>query len=194
MGFGVGWTSGDWQLHGATEYFAAVAPHVLLEVRSEDDGSGIGQPIDYSVIEERKAVLNAGVGVRWSASDRVAAFASVATNFSAAPDSVVDFLELQPVVSHTTLDTDYVLVGGGVSARTKWADFTLGVSWQGGRDNLSRAITLPGDSGGGEPNGGDPDDAVVHVDQVRFLAGFSIPAVNELVGDVVGGGAIPQGR
>ncbi len=189
VGFGAGWESGDWHFHTATEYYAAVAPHVLMEVRSGDEDEGIGQPIDYAVVEERNAVLNVGAGVRWQASDRVEAFASVATNFSAAPDSVVDFLAFEPVVSNTTNETDFVLVGGGVSARTKWADFTLGVSWQGGRDDVVRAVTLPDDdSTGDDPDDSGPPDATVRWNQVRFLAGFSIPRVNELIGDVVGGG------
>ena len=186
VGFGGGWASDDWQFHASTEYFAPVSPHVLLETRTEGDDAGIGQPIDYAVIEERNAVLNAGVGARWRASDRFALFASVATNFSSAPDSVVDFLALEPVVSHTTLEADFVLVGGGVSARTRWADFTLGVAWQGGSDGLTRRVTVP--DGSTQVRGRGPDEADLRLNHVRFLAGLSIPKVDELLGDAVGGG------
>ena len=91
------------------------------------------------------------------------------------------------MVSHTTYDTDFVLVGGGVSARTRWADFTLGVSWQGGRDDLARAVTVPDGSTPNDPGDLGPDDAIIHTDDFRFLAGFSIPRIDELIGDVVGG-------
>ena len=184
VGAGVGWSTGPWQLHAAAEYFAGVSRHVLLQTDADGDQISVGVPVDYAVVDERKAVLNGGLGVRWAGSDRIALFGSVASNLSAAPDSLVEFTRLDTLVSHTSLEIDYVLVGGGISLRTRWADFTLGATWQGGRDAMPTAVVLP--------NGRPPVDegeAVVHLTQWRFLAGVSIPMLDELLGGVLGRGS-----
>ncbi|HSM04363.1 MAG TPA: hypothetical protein VK858_07065 [Longimicrobiales bacterium] len=181
VGAGVGWVSGPWQLHLAAEFFGRVPAHVLLRTDPDREQLGVGNPVDYSVTDERRAVLNGGLGVRWAGSDRIAVFASVASNVSAAPDSVMDFSRLDTTASHTSLQSDFVLVGGGASVRTPWGDFTLGASWQAGRDGQARSLGLPDGTSG--PGGG---NLSVHVTQWRFLAGFSIPRLGELLGDVVG--------
>ena len=181
VGAGVGWTTGPWQFHAAGEYFAGVPRHVLLRTDPGGDQISVGMPVDYAVMDERKAVLNGGIGVRWAGSDRIALFGSVASNVSAAPDSLVEFSRLDTLVSHTSLETDYVLVGGGVSIRSPWADFTLGATWQGGKDAVPTAVVLPN----GRPPGGE-SEAVVHLTQWRFLAGVSIPMLDELLGGVLG--------
>ncbi|MEJ2540903.1 MAG: hypothetical protein P8188_13185 [Gemmatimonadota bacterium] len=181
VGLGFGWASGDWQFHSAAEYFAAVPVHVVLETDPGSGGMSAGLPIEYTVLDQRKAVFNVGAGVRWDGSDHLSLFGSVATNGSAAPDSLVEFTALDTLVYQTTLETDYVLVGGGVSVSTPWADFTLGATWQGGRDDVARAVQAPSPTPGEED-----DDPVVRLDQWRFLAGFSIPMVDDLLGGVVG--------
>ena len=182
VGLGAGWVSGNWQFHSAAEYFAAVPFHTVLQ---SDPASGIreGPPIRYTVVDERKAVLNVGGGVRWQGSDRISVFGSVASNFSAAPDSIVDFTALDTLVTQTNRETDYVLVGGGVSIRTPWVDLTVGASWQGGNDGVSRAALGPDP---GAPT--EEPETVVTFHQWRFLAGFSVPLIDELVGGVTGGG------
>jgi hypothetical protein len=177
IGAGAGWASGDWQLHVAAEYFSPVSSHVLLTAAST--AGDASDPITYTVIEERKSVLNGGGGVRWSGAGDVSVFGSIVTNFSSAPDEVVDFTELEDTVNHTTLQTDFILFGGGVSLATRWADLTLGVSWQAGSDDQPRAIDLPT----GEPAVG--ESSVVHLSDWLFLVGFSIPLFDNLLGDAV---------
>lgn len=180
VGVGAGWTTGDWQLHTAAEYFGAVPRHVLLTTDPTAKPSEISDPITYTVIEERKPVLNGGAGVRWSGAGNLSVFGSVVTNFSSAPDDLVDFTELRDTVNHTTLQTDFVLVGAGVSLATPWADVTLGASWQAGDDARPRAIALPT----GEAPTGD-DSALVRISDWLFLFGFSIPLVDDLLGGAV---------
>ena len=181
VGLGAGWESGDWQLHAAAEYFAGLSRHTVMRSDPVDDVRQT-EAIRYTVVDERKPVFNFGGGVRWRGSDRISVFGSVASNFSAAPDSLVDFSALDTLVTQTSQETDYVLVGGGVSVRTSWADFTVGASWQGGSDDVSRALLGPA------LDPGDTDPTTVEFHQWRFLAGFSVPLIDELVGGVTGGG------
>jgi hypothetical protein len=182
FGGGVGWTAGEWQLHVAAEYFTAVPRHVLTEADTTELGQSTGAPIEYTVFEERKGVLNGGVGVTWSPSGDLSVFGSVVTNNSSAPDSAVGFTELQPEVSHTSQTMDFLLYGGGVSFHTRWADFTIGATRQASRERQPREFEFPDET----PS---PDDGLTtfEFDQWRFLIGFSVPFIEERL-PVPGGG------
>jgi hypothetical protein len=179
FGAGAGWNRGDWFVHAAAEYFTAVPAHVLVEGAPDETGQSTGDPIEYTVIEERDAVLNGGVGAKWIASDDVSAFFSVVSNRSAAPDSVTTFTESAEVTNHTSQQMDFVLVGGGVSFRTRWADLTIGATWQGSSEPVARL--------GSPPTVPEPEDpALFKIDEWRFLFGFSIPFVDERLGGIGG--------
>jgi hypothetical protein len=169
VGIGVGWTTGDWLLQSSVEYFSAVSAHRVLEA-DPVLGQSTGEPIEFTVSEERKSVFNGGLGVRWSPSESLSAFASAATNFSSAPDSVVRFTRLEPTVSHTSLRMDFLLLGGGVSVETRWADLTLGATWQGSSESIRRILNLPEE--GEEPEG---EEAKLLIRHMRLMFGFSIP-------------------
>lgn len=169
VGTGVGWTAGDWLFQGSVEYFSSVAAHDVLQA-DPVLGQSTGEPIDFTVTEERKSVFNGGVGVRWSPSETLSGFASVATNFSASPDTVVRFTRLEPTVSHTSLRMDFLLLGGGVSFKTRWADLTVGATWQGSSESARRLLDLPEE--GEEPEEG---DAELVIRQMRLMFGFSFP-------------------
>ena len=157
VGTGVGWTLGRWLLHGAAEYYAAVPSHVVLEA-DPVPGQSTGEPIAFAVVEERKAVVNGGVGARWAPSTNFSAFASVATNFSAAPDSVVRFTRLEDFTSQTSLQMDLLLLGGGASFHTRWARSSVwccmarapgvrrpvasGMAWRARRSGMPRRSSL----------------------------------------------------
>ncbi|MDX1646516.1 MAG: hypothetical protein R3304_05180 [Longimicrobiales bacterium] len=179
VGTGVGWSSGPWQLHVSAEYFAGVPGHILLQSDSTVVGQSTGAPIRYTVTEERDAVINGGIGVRWNASEHVSVFASAVTNRSAATGDVIDFTELQPVVSHTSQQMDFVLLGGGLSVRTPWADLAMGATWQGSSEPTPRVLSFPS----AEPADG---PATLAVDEWRLLLGFSVPLLDERLGDLVG--------
>jgi hypothetical protein len=183
FGGGVGWTAGDWQLHASAEYYTSVPRHVVIEAADTAVGQSTGAPIEYTVFEERKGVLNGGAGARWNASEDLSIFVSVVTNNSAASDSVVHFAQLDPEVSHTSQEMDFLLYGGGFSFRTRWADLTLGATWQASKASQPRELEFPDES----PS--DPEDGVatLEYDQWRFLVGFSIPFVNERL-QLPGGG------
>jgi len=179
VGTGLGWSVGDWVLHGSVEYFSAVHSHDVLKA-DPVLGQSTGEPIDYTVVEQRRAVLNGGIGARWRPSESLSAFASVATNFSPAPDTTVRITDVQPTVSDTALQMDFLLVGGGVSVATRWADLTIGGTWQGASEPARRLLNLPEE--GDQP---ESDAAKLVVQQFRLVFGFSIPF---RLGDAVGGG------
>ena len=182
FGGGAGWTTGPWQFHASGEYYGAVPAHVLVEGSDTVLGQSTGEPIAYTVTEERAAVLNGGVGVRWTGPNDLSAFVSVVTNQSAAPDSVIRFNQLESTVNHTSQQTDFVLVGGGVSFRTKWADLTLGATRQASTERQPHALS----SSDGLVAPDEEEYSTVEIDQWRFLVGFSIPFVDRLPG--IGGG------
>ncbi len=182
VGTGLGWRSGKWLFHAAAEYFSDVSRHTLIQA-DPVPGQSTEEPIDFTVVEERKAVLNGGIGARWTKSETFAAFASIATNFSAAPDSAIRLTRLEPVSNHTVLQMDFILLGGGVSFHTSWADLTIGATWQASSEPARRLLNLPTEE---EPEPGS-DLATVKIDQWRFLFGFSFPFAEDL-GSGLGGG------
>ena len=169
VGTGIGWTVGEWLIHASGEYFSAVGKHPVLQAEPVL-GQSTGEPIDFSVVEERRAVLNGGVGARWTPSETLSAFLSVATNFSAAPDSIVRITRYEPTVSQTSLQMDFILVGAGASFHTRWADLTIGGNWQGSSESARRILNLPEE--GDEP---ESDQAKLIIRQFRFVFGFSFP-------------------
>lgn len=182
IGAGVGWVEGVWQLHASAEYYAAVPRHTVLRTNQDAERVSTGDPIHYEVVDERRPVLNVGVGAQWNGSERVSLYGSLATNFSSVPDSVVDFTRMTSTTNQTTHQTDFVLLGFGLTVRTPWTDVTLGATWQGGSDEQPRVATLPDDDSNPDPGG-----AALKYHQWRLLAGFTLPSLGDLLPD--GGGA-----
>jgi hypothetical protein len=64
-----------------------------------------------------------------------------------------------------------LLLAGGLSFRTRWADLTIGATFQGSSESAQRLLNLPEE--------GDPeiesDEATIQINQWRFLFGFSFP-------------------
>ena len=61
-----------------------------------------------------------------------------------------------------------------MSVHTRWADLTLGAAHQGAREETPRLIPA------GTPSEG--DFTVARFSQWRFLAGFSVPFIDERLG------------
>jgi hypothetical protein len=184
MGLGVGHARGNWLFHGSTEYFSSLDRHTVLRADSVPSQS-TGEPLDFAIVEERIAVLNAGLGVRYQRSDRLSAFGSVATNFSSAPDSVVRLAEVEPETNITTMGMDFILLGAGVSFSTKWADLTIGATWQAGDEPAQRILNLPGEDE--DVTLPEEQGSTLKIDQWRFLFGFSFP-FGEQLGETLTGG------
>ncbi len=177
FGAGVGFAAGNWHFHLAAEYYLQVPEHVLLESSDAVFGQSTGDPIEFTVLEKRKRVLNGGLGLRYRATSGLSAFASVVSNRSSAPDDATGLFALESVTSHTNQQMSFVLVGGGLSIRTRWADLTVGATWQGSREPVRRLFALP------EVPVEDPQElATLKLDEWRLLLGFSVPFVDERLG------------
>ena len=177
VGAGVGVEWGQAVIHLSGEWYSAVPKYVVTEAKPFEAQS-TGELTEYRIVEELESVVNGAVGIEWHQSERLSLFGSLATNGSATPAERSSFLELLDEVSTTTVQTDYLLGGGGLVVSTAHFDLTLGASYSWASDGLKRPLNLPDE--GDEPVFGSDENARFVTSRWRFLLGFSFPFADQL--------------
>lgn len=161
---GVGHTWSSTSLDLSAEWFDGVDRYEVLDIAGfrSADGTELREP---QVFDERKSVLNWGLGLERAFSHRVQAYLSFRTDESAAASKGEDRL--------TVSVWDIHHLAGGASFPVGSSSFTVGAVYAWGSEHLNRSVSLVPDGGGGT------DEEYVEEIRVRFtrltaILGFSI--------------------
>ena len=111
------------------EWFDSVDRYRVLEA-SEIPTQGIGSSLDAILTQELASVLNAGLGYEFAPRDDLTLFGSVITDYSAANGDASS--------GHAFATWDIYQLTAGAAFSALRADFTLGLSWGAGQNDVNR--------------------------------------------------------
>jgi hypothetical protein len=128
VGIGMGYRFGDFRLHLSAEWYAAVPLFKVLESTSFT-GQSDGNQHAVEITDERRSVVNVGLGMQYTLSPSVALYGSLVTDFSYVPDGTTSNLSLTP--------WDLLHFSFGTVLSFNLLDITAGLSFTGGSAPLS---------------------------------------------------------
>jgi hypothetical protein len=128
VGIGMGYRFGKARLHFSVEWYAAVPLFNVLETKSFA-GQSDGKPHVVEITDERRPVVNAGLGLQYTLSPSVALFGSLVTDFSYVPEGTKSNLSLTP--------WDLLHISFGTVLSFSLMDVTAGFSFAGGSAPLA---------------------------------------------------------
>ena len=102
-----------------------------------------GDTISFAVVDDLQSVFNFGLGAQVHFSEKLSAFGSVSSDFSAIRGERTRFSENQPEATNSTFASDFYHFAGGVVMSSRRADITLGLSYTGSKQTFSRPVDFP---------------------------------------------------
>jgi hypothetical protein len=160
----------------SAEWFDKVDEHYALvpepfERQSPEDGEEILNRYN----DKRKSVINYGIGVEWYLSQKMSAYTSFSTDYSAFVRTFNgDSFEETDGFDNNLFTADIFHFGGGVSAKFKKMNFTIGTVYSRGIQTVGRVSRIPGEN---NPDSGIDKDAKADLiwERLKVLVGFSVP-------------------
>lgn len=167
---GVGVSIGKNKLHVSAEWFSAVDRYVAMEPEPFIAQNPV-QEIKNRVFDERKSVLNFGLGGEWVLNDNISGYASFATDFSYLIRSQKGSAgEITDGFDNSSFTADIFHYGGGFVFNFEKLELTLGGIYSRSELEIGKLVNFPGD---GNPN--DPEEVPVIWERWRVLIGFTLP-------------------
>jgi hypothetical protein len=170
VGLGAGIQLKKGVIHLSTEWYSKVPEYTLLKTNPFEVQS-TGEILEFQVVNELKSVFNFGIGVEWLLNEKISAYASFATDFSAATSGFTDFAEFDTQASNSNLQADFYQFGGGVSIETRIIEITLGATYRGATDEIDRPINFPDEDD--IPVFNNNEKSSLYIKQWSFILGFT---------------------
>jgi hypothetical protein len=130
-----------------------------------------------------KDVVNFGVGIEWSFSEKISAYASLASDYSAVPEDASRFSSEANKVRNSQFQADFIQYGGGIAIETKAVEITVGATHRGATEGFESRLAFS------DASGTSPEDIVetdLSFNRWRFILGFSFPFADKIVKDMGG--------
>ncbi len=170
LGLGIPFSKGT--IHLSAEWYSKIGEYTILNI-DPFVGQSTQDTIRFALKDKLNGVINYGAGIEWDFSEKVTAFASFATNYSAVPSEVDRFFEFKETTNNSAFQADFYQFGGGISINTKAVEITAGATYNSGQQTINRAIDFPGEEE--STNTGGADTSTISYSQWRFILGFSFP-------------------
>jgi hypothetical protein len=134
IGGGLSYRWGKTRLHASAEWFDAVQKFRVLET-TDFQAQSTGENLKNRVDHELKSIVNYGFGVEIYFKEKLRGYASFVTDYSAA----VPGTETNLAISFW----DIYHLATGLAFTLGRSEFTLGVNYAFGSDNLKRSLVFP---------------------------------------------------
>ncbi len=181
VGFGIGIPLSKGTVHISTEWYSQIQEYSILRI-DPFVGQSTGDSVRFELEENLKSLLNLGIGLEWHFNDKISAYGSFATDFSAVLDELNRLSEFDEKTSNSIFKADFYQFGGGVALNTRLVEITFGATYKGGSDTFESELDFPDE--------GDPaeDSATTKISfrQLRFILGFSFPFGDKTIGNIGG--------
>ena len=165
VGIGAAYEFPSTSIHLAAEWFQKVGLYTVLETEPMTDPD-TGEPFTINIADQRKSVINFGIGVDHRFKPKLSGYASFRTDFNAgvlgeesrAPLTVWD-------IYHVAAGASFALAG---------SEFTLGAIYAFGNDTTEHGIDLIPEDDGGEAGTNFPQELKARYRELTFVLGFSV--------------------
>ncbi len=160
------------KLHLKLDWHNSVPIYDRLTIPNELDP--ITGETRFQFTEERRAVLNFGLGAEFYISDTYKAFGSFSTDFSAIDKNTNIFDVDYESSKGIDLNANFFHLASGVDLKLKWGHIVLGVTYSTGNSGFSHreSVISP------EPDYPNSSQAEIDYTRWRFIVGLDIPIFN----------------
>ena len=158
---GASYRIGQTAVHASAEWFDSVDPYAVLELTSFRSQT-TGEDVERTLVDAAESVVNWGVGIEHRFTERTQGYVSLVTDHSSSS-------ELSDVAV-TGFDIQHL--AGGAAFQVRRSEFTVGLAYAWGDEQVDQRIDLdPGDGGSVlDPN----EKRTLRYQRISFVFGFSV--------------------
>jgi len=178
VGLGAGFHFNKVILHFSTEWYSKVSKYSILQTEPFV-GQSIGDTVSFQLTDELNSVINFGVGMEFILSEKLTAYASYATDFSAAISDITGFSEYENEAFNTASQANFSQFGGGVSIDTKNLGITVGVIYRGASQEIKPPANFPEEAD--KPVFESDETSTLKTGKWSFILGFTFPSFDQLL-------------
>lgn len=175
IGLGIGIKLPKSTIHLSSEWFSGIQNYTVMAAENF-----IGQlpheALSFILIDQLKSVFNIGIGIEHRFNEKIYAYGSAASDFSAVDSDGALLYEFKNTVAHSKFDGSLFHLAGGVALNMKRTELTLGVTYGKSNRNIPRPLYILGDNIVGEP-----EYSKLQYKRWRFIVGFSFPFRNTVI-------------
>ena len=175
IGFGFGIPFKQGVVHLSGEWYSNVPEYSIFEIEPFS-GQSTGETVNFKLNDSLEPVINFGIGIELDFSEKISAYASVASDYSPVSNDINRFYDLEGVARNSVFQIDYYQLGGGLAVNTKVLEITAGATFKGSSQEFQHTINFP-------PNEENSTSKLIYR-KWRFLLGFSIPFANRFMDKV----------
>lgn len=177
IGVGVGIPFNKGVIHLSAEWYDKIPAYTLMEA-SPFTAQSTGETVRFSLVDALDPVINYGIGIEVNLSEKVSAYGSFATDYSAVRKDITRFAELEDQANNSVIQADFYKLGGGVAIKTKAVEITVGATNSSASQEFDRPINFPDEDDDTVFESGNTSKLIFN--QWRFILGFSFPFADKL--------------
>ncbi len=181
LGMGIPFTNGV--IHLSAEWYNHISKYTIMEIEPFV-GQSTGNTERFTLNERLESVLNYGIGMEWRFSEKISAYGSFATDYSAVPQEIDRITHSKEKSDNSIFQADFFHFGGGVSIDTKAIEITAGAIYEGGSNSFENRINFPDEGENDDVEG--TLDAKLTFTSWRFILGFSFPFADKMAKNLQG--------
>lgn len=170
IGAGAGYSFYKFTIHFSCEWFSRVDKYIVMEPEVFI-GQSTGEPVINNVVDELQAVINAGLGAKYSLTKNHDLYMGFSTDFSAASPDSKTFTDLESEIYHSATQGNIYHFSGGTVFELNRFHLTLGLAYNYGIDYVSPPVELPDSQVRSNTT---DESASLKVSTWRLLIGFAI--------------------
>lgn len=172
IGVGIGVPFNKGVVHISGEWYSSIPEYQIMQIEPFV-GQSSGDTIDFALIDNLESTLNFGIGTEIHFNEKVSAYGSVASDFSAVPSEINRFSDLDNKANSSIFQLDFIQFGGGLSIKTKGIEITAGATYRGATQEFEQTLDFP--------PANEEKYAKLIYSQWRFILGFSFPFAEKLI-------------
>ena len=168
------------KLHLNVDYVSGLAKYSRIDIPNIDTGESTLTPVNFD--EERKTIINFGVGAEFYLKENFKAYGGFSTDFYALVNSANIFDISSNGTKNINVGDDFYHLSMGVNWKLKWANLIMGITYTNGSNNFVSPYSL-------DVEGFDIDnnlDTTIKYTRWQFVVGIDVPILGKKVNSLLG--------
>ncbi|WP_298534327.1 hypothetical protein [uncultured Algibacter sp.] len=161
------------KFHLNIDYITSMTKYTRLTIPDIDTGSGEQEPVNFD--EERKAVLNIGIGVEYRLRDNLKAYGGFSTDFNSLKNSANIFDISTSENKSINTGEDFYHLSAGIDWKLKWLSIISGIT----NTNSSTSFVSPYTINFGDSNITNEPNTQLKYTRWQFVIGIDVPILNK---------------
>ena len=167
------------KLHLNVDYVSGLAQYSRIDIPDIDTGESTLTPVNFD--EERKTIINFGVGAEFFLKENFKAYGGFSTDYYALVDSANIFDLSSDGTKNINVGDNFYHLSLGVNWKLKWANLIMGITYTNGSNNFVSPYSL-------DVDGFDIDNNInstIKYTRWQFVVGIDVPIFSKKVKDIM---------